>query len=187
MNEVALWTQVIAPVLLGGVSNMVFVKSKWLDSWKHPMDAGRLARDGRRLFGANKTWKGFWGMVIGTACWSILIFLLLNLAGAISLEGLFKAALIGALLGLAYVLAELPNSYVKRRLDIAPGQNSRGWKGRLFIVIDQIDSVLGCLLLAMLLMPLQWIDAVKIVIICGGLHLMVNWLLFQLKLKNQKF
>ena len=100
---------------------------------------------------------------------------------------LVSMGLFTALLGLAYVLAELPNSYVKRRLDIAPGQNSRGWKGRLFIVIDQIDSVLGCLLLAMLLMPLQWIDAVKIVIICGGLHLMVNWLLFQLKLKNQKF
>jgi hypothetical protein len=39
-------------------------------------------------------------------------------------EGLY-----GASLGLVYILAELPNSFIKRRLDIAPGKNATGIKG----------------------------------------------------------
>jgi len=33
-------------------------------------------------------------------------------------------ALVGFALGFAYVLFELPNSFIKRRLDIAPGKQA---------------------------------------------------------------
>ena len=186
---------VILPVLLGGVCNMAFVKSRWLDGLKRPIDGGGCASDGRRWLGANKTWKGFLGMVACSALWALLIdaavamFLFLGGAGLprAPLSGPLGAGLGGALFGLAYVLAELPNSFIKRRLDIAPGANARGWCGALFIVIDQVDSVLGCLLAAMLVMPLHWRDAAMIVLFCGALHLLVNQLLFRLKLKSQPF
>ena len=47
--------------------------------------------------------------------------------------------LLGGLLGIAYVVAELPNSAFKRRLGIAPGQlpaRNRFW----FALMDQADS-----------------------------------------------
>ena len=189
MTELLL--HVILPVLLGGVCNMVFVKSPWLDGLKRPIDGAHRARDGRRLFGANKTWKGFWGMVVLTALWAALFDAAVAWSGSdlprAPVGGVFGALLGGALFGLAYVLAELPNSYIKRRLDIAPGANANGWTGGLFVVIDQIDSVLGCMLAAMLVTPLRWSDAAMIVLLCGGLHLLVNQLLFRLKLKNQQF
>ena len=52
--------------------------------------------------------------------------------------------LLGGTLGLGYCIAELPNSFVKRRLGIAPAQTSLrlAW---LQYVIDQSDSVAGCL------------------------------------------
>ena len=43
-----LTAHVIAPVLLGGVANMVFVKWPGLAVLKQPIDGGRLAADGRR-------------------------------------------------------------------------------------------------------------------------------------------
>ena len=58
----------LMPVILAGIANMIFCKSSLLDSVNQPIDAGRLLGDGRRLFGANKTWKGFWGMVF----WGLL-------------------------------------------------------------------------------------------------------------------
>lgn len=51
-------------VILAGVTNMIFCKYPVLESFNRPMDAGRhWAKDQKRLLGANKTWKGFFGMI----------------------------------------------------------------------------------------------------------------------------
>jgi hypothetical protein len=187
LNYSLLLVHMVAPVLLGGVSNMVFVKMPVLDRLKRPIDAGRCARDGRRMLGDNKTWKGLVGMVGLSALWSALIDgAILQFDWPVAAAP-FHPALLGALFGLAYSLAELPNSFVKRRLDIAPGKNGAGWLGRAFILVDQADSVLGCLVIALVFMPIQWVEAVAVVVLCGGLHLVVNGLLFRLKLKSQKY
>jgi len=44
---------------------MIFCKSSLLEAAYRPMDAGLILKDGKRLFGANKTWKGFFGMIAG--------------------------------------------------------------------------------------------------------------------------
>jgi hypothetical protein len=52
-------------------------------------------------------------------------------------------ALIGFLVGAAAMAAELPNSFLKRRLGIAPGAQAGGIRGLVFHVADQIDVVFG--------------------------------------------
>ena len=49
----------LGPVILAGIFNMIFCKLKILKSMQVPMDGGRVMRDGNRIFGDNKTWKGF--------------------------------------------------------------------------------------------------------------------------------
>ena len=51
--------------------------------------------------------------------------------------------LVGLLLGIGTVLGELPNSFLKRRLDIAPGAQRRTAGGIALIVLDQEDLVPG--------------------------------------------
>ena len=58
--------------------------------------------------------------------------------------------LIGFLLGLGYSLFELPNSFIKRRLDIKPGKTTNGFKKMFFIFLDQADSVFGVCLVVCL-------------------------------------
>jgi hypothetical protein len=41
------------------------------------------------------------------------------------------------------MLGELPNSFVKRRLDVAPGETATGWRAALFYVWDQVDLLTG--------------------------------------------
>jgi len=61
-----------------------------------------------------------------------------------------KAWVAGAICGASYVVAELPNSFIKRRLGIAPGARAVR-RGRLQYLVDQADSVAGCLIALRLL------------------------------------
>jgi CDP-2,3-bis-(O-geranylgeranyl)-sn-glycerol synthase len=107
-----------APVLAGGGKQM---------------DFGRNFFDGKRIFGKNKTFRGFFfgwaiglivglveGMVFGTTSFSVLFSVLTPL---------------GALCG------DLAGAFVKRRLGIAPGG--------LLPVIDQVDFVIGAILISL--------------------------------------
>ena len=185
----------LMPVILAGIANMIFCKSSLLDSVNQPIDAGRLLGDGRRLFGANKTWKGFWGMVV----WGLLAQLVWSffLARQPDLEKFHliyahypnKLATnfpLGILLGLAYVVFELPNSYLKRRLDISPGKTAKdAWKYP-FILLDQIDSLIGILLVLHLYISLDWAQVIGLLLVGTLTHLGVNRLLYLAKLRQNR-
>ncbi len=49
-------------VVFGGVLNMLFVKTPVYKKLKRPIDGGRNWRDGRRVFGDNKTFAGDHGV-----------------------------------------------------------------------------------------------------------------------------
>jgi CDP-diglyceride synthetase len=53
----------------------------------------------------------------------------------------------GFVVGVVAMLSELPNSFLKRQLNIAPGAAGSGLKGMFFYLLDQIDLLLGVWLL----------------------------------------
>ncbi|MCL2106663.1 MAG: CDP-archaeol synthase [Oscillospiraceae bacterium] len=165
----------ILPVIMGGVSNMIFMKLPILLSWRFPMDARKTFR-GKRVFGDNKTWKGFAGMIVFTALSGMLFW------SVFDPSKLLFNLLRGAWIGFAYVLFELPNSFIKRRLDISSGKNG----GLLQTFFDQSDSVFGIVLLYPLVYPLSLKEALGILVILTTTHYLINILLFHLKLKNQR-
>jgi CDP-diacylglycerol--serine O-phosphatidyltransferase len=120
-----------------------------------------------RLFGANKTWRGalvmFTGVFLATgACWSLMP------------EELDTWPLAGALIGAGTVLGELPNSFLKRRLGIAPGERRLTPAGLALVVYDQADFVPG---IALALLPV-WtmpIDTLAIGFVAvAAVHFVVN-------------
>ena len=140
------------------------------------MDFGKNFIDGKRVFGNNKTFRGFFfgwgigifggiveGMVFGFQNYPILFAILIPL---------------GALLG------DLTGAFIKRRLDIAPGG--------LLPIVDQIDFVIGAVVfsiplalsgLQVGLIPL-WQVAVVTLIITPPIHLFTNFCAYKLKLKK---
>jgi hypothetical protein len=168
---------------------MVFVKSTFLQSLGKPLDGGVVLGDGKRLFGANKTWKGAIGMIVFTAICTIVLNIFPQQAGVVrpgrSLNDIPSEALYGALLGLAYVLAELPNSFIKRRLDIAPGKNATGVEGILFTVLDQADSIFGGAIVLSLYKPISFYHFWLLVLVASAIHYGVNLLLYFVRLKSQ--
>lgn len=194
MTDILLWLYLLLPIVFSGTFNMIFVKSSFLNNLKTPMDRNYCCSDGKRLFGANKTWKGFLGMIILTAI-SLWFFeqLAKNVDWAMTASIIdyrsftfpFNGFFWGALWGLAYVLAELPNSYIKRRIDIDPGKNVTGFKGFIFTIADQADSIIGSVICIALFHPLTMKDAMGILITGTLLHLVVNMALFSVGLKKQ--
>lgn len=131
----ALYLQV--PVVIGGVLHMVVVKRNYLSVLVIPIH--------EVFFGANKTWRGLFVVPLLTAfgglCMIPLEWLLIQATGH-SLINQWNLAFLGFIAGVGYVLAELPNSFFKRRIGIEAGavpENKKYW----FIALDQLDSALG--------------------------------------------
>jgi CDP-diglyceride synthetase len=194
MSTLAQMAFLIAILVGAGATNMVFVKAPILNSLSRPMDKGLLLRDGKRLFGDNKTWKGFFGMIILTSIWLAIAGWLsgkfpdienLSLIAFEDLRSPFNVWFFGAIWGLAYVLAELPNSFVKRRVDIPPGKNATGTQGFLFLLLDQADSVIACVIVLPLFSSITWPDAIALIVLGSLAHYLANLGLFAVRLKAQ--
>jgi CDP-2,3-bis-(O-geranylgeranyl)-sn-glycerol synthase len=132
------------------------------------MDFGKNFYDGKRIFGDNKTFRGFffgWGVGIGVGLVEGLVF------GFQSYPVLFSLLIpLGALLG------DLTGAFFKRRLGIAPG-------GSLPIV-DQVDFVVGAVVFSVPLAMINWELAVTVLLITPPIHLFTNFLAYKMKLKS---
>jgi CDP-diglyceride synthetase len=174
---------------------MAWCKTHFLPKLMRPMDNGRVCRDKERLFGDNKTWKGFWGMIVfamvSNLLWGLLCganpflqahhYLYMN-HGNTPAFNLFT----GFLIGLAYAVFELPNSFLKRRFRIVPGKTSKGWKAVLFVILDQADSIFGCVLVIAISIRCR---AVLFPVRCSraATHIVINALLYAMKLRKNVF
>ena len=158
---------------------MIIVKKDILSYLKKPIH--------QRWFGSNKTWRGFFVMPLAT--WPGVILAqscerVLDLSTPLFLT--HSSFVLAVVLGFAYCLAELPNSYLKRRLGIKEGQTSEKNKA-LFIILDQADSATGCLIAYKLVLSISWPVFWATIIIGMGIHFVINLLLYFLKLRKNPF
>ncbi len=193
-NILSMYITLMSPIL-AGILNMIWCKSKILKKLAIPIDGNRKFIDGKRIFGDNKTWKGLIGYVIlniFTAClWGLICsvskmeqynFLYINHDNTFTYN-----IIIGILLGLAYALCELPNSFIKRRLDILPGKTTKGIKKIFFIVLDQADSVIGCVLVANYFYKMTLFMILGYIALGTITHILINMMLYFMRLRKNMF
>jgi hypothetical protein len=151
------------PVVGAWIAHAPVLRLDLLRALRRPLDGGR------GVFGDNKTWRGalvmFTGVVLATAVlWPLMPDSLRD----------ESRLLVGALIGAAVVLGELPNSFMKRRLGIAPGQRRLTPAGLALVVYDQADFVpaIALMLLPVWQMPLETV-AIGFVAV-AVVHLGVN-------------
>jgi CDP-diacylglycerol--serine O-phosphatidyltransferase len=172
----ALYLQI--PVVIGGVLHMVVVKRNYLAALVIPIHQG--------LFGANKTWRGIFVVPLLTAfgglCMMPLEWLLTQAIGT-SLLSQWNLALLGFIAGVGYVLAELPNSFFKRRIGVEAGvvpEDKKYW----FIALDQLDSAFGVAIAYWLMLGISFETAWVYVISFPITALLVKQWLFNKNLKS---
>jgi len=111
-----LFIYIITPIALSCILHMYIVKNGILPNLVKPIS--------KRLFGTNKTIRAF----------VVLPLLLLSIFYN-PIEQIQPIQL-GFYIGLIYLLAELPNSFIKRRLAISPGESP----SILTLFFDKADS-----------------------------------------------
>ena len=180
----------VTPVLVAGLGQVLVLKAGLLPGLAVPLDRG-VHWGGKPLLGPRKTWRGV---------------IIMTTLSALVARAQAKAArrskrlraiapfdydrinpwLVGVALGLGYCLAELPNSFVKRRLDIAPaGKGNRfAW---LQYLVDQSDSVAGCLVALRFFYKPTWLETG--LAFAGGLvlHVGVDQLMHALGVKRRGY
>jgi CDP-2,3-bis-(O-geranylgeranyl)-sn-glycerol synthase len=130
-----------------------------------PMDFGKNFLDGKRLFGTNKTFRGFFfGLAVGIA------------VGLVEVMVFDYPLLFSVLTPLGALLGDLIAAFLKRRLGIAPGG--------LLPVVDQVDFVVGAIVFSLPLAIIYWELAVAILVITPPIHLLTNFVAYKLKMKK---
>ena len=129
MNELAsihCVAVIIGACALAGMVQILWFKTSLSEKLAIPLDGGLRFR-GRRVLGDHKTIRGIIPLLPVFA-------LLLAGVGLLKIQ-LFPSwrvwdiplgqwALLGLAIGIGYSVAELPNSFIKRQLSIAPGANA---------------------------------------------------------------
>jgi len=159
--------------LPAGVANMIppiANKIPVLNRWKTPLDFGKTWHN-KRLLGANKTWRG---LVSGTLAGGLTALLVskLNTNTIVTLAPF----LVGCLLGLGALLGDAAESFIKRQYGFKPG---RSW-----FPFDQVDYILGGLLIIVPIVRLPLWAGFTILFVYFGLHLLTAYIGYLLKFKD---
>ncbi|MHB8605298.1 MAG: CDP-2,3-bis-(O-geranylgeranyl)-sn-glycerol synthase [Thermoplasmatota archaeon] len=145
-----------------------------------PVDGGRVWKDGRRMLGDGKTWRG---LLLGPLAAALVM--LLFVAGRPLLVAIFRiefedlgpllvAIPVFYVLGFGALAGDATESFFKRRIGKERGAR---WLG-----FDQLDFVVGAFVLGFALaypwMIARWTLArvLAIVILTPALHLIVNYI-----------
>ena len=127
-------------------------------------------------FGPNKTWRGF----ILVPLLNIIFLLLFNALFNLNLSNVIS---LGFFLGLAYVVFELPNSFIKRKLNIKAGDTAAN-KNYIFMLVDKTDSAFGITLVYYLMSSISFTEAVLLMLACSLTHIVVSLILVFTKIKS---
>ncbi|MGQ9543800.1 MAG: CDP-2,3-bis-(O-geranylgeranyl)-sn-glycerol synthase [Candidatus Bathyarchaeia archaeon] len=131
-----------------------------------PVDLGRRFIDGKRIFGANKTFRG---LLTGLLCGSAAAFTMGTMI-SIHLIPLGFLASSGALLG------DLLGAFIKRRLGFEPGAP--------FPILDQLDFIFGAVTLTHQIYNVTLGSMFILVVFTPPIHLMANFVAYRLGLKR---
>ena len=160
------------PLVLGNVLHMIVVKRNWFKSIAFPIS--------RKMFGDTKTYRGVILLPVLTGLFALLSSYYF---GPFEISIVYDA-FVGFGLGLAYILAELPNSYIKRRLGIATGAQSKKYKYVQYFT-DKADSLIGVLTFYFLATNFSFKTILGLFCVGLVIHVSISQLLVVIKIKKK--
>lgn len=166
----------------GGVANITAsISAKIWPKFNLPLDLFFKFR-GKRIFGEHKTYRG---LISGTIAGAIAYFLQDYFTTNISTFEKIILPNYGGNLFLAFLLpfgalmGDATKSFFKRQFDINPGKS--------WFPFDQIDWLIGTMILSYTLIKFDIKFALNVLIIGFLLHILIKFIGFIIKLQTEKF
>lgn len=167
----ALWF--FLPAGIANVSPALSAQVIFLRFLYKPLDFGKKLH-GKRIFGDSKTWLG---LITGVVLATIVIYLqkygfnhsewLRNISGSVNYNE-SKILLLGPLMGFGALAGDAIESFFKRQVGIKPGHT--------WIPYDQIDYIIGGLILSLPIIILSWTNYFFILIFWVIIHLIFSYI-----------
>jgi CDP-diacylglycerol--serine O-phosphatidyltransferase len=160
----------ILPLFIGNVVHMFIVKGDYFPYLAKPLSI--------KLLGSGKTYRAF--IVMPYVCgFSALLLRSLILHN----EDYYWSFSIGFILGISYLIGELPNSFIKRRLGISAGKYHPTFKWVQYVV-DKSDSLLMCCLVYYFITDINFRETIILFVVSFFIHVIFSWLLVQMRIKK---
>jgi hypothetical protein len=158
----------VLPLMLANLSHMVCIKLDLFPKLARPIAV--------RYFGESKTYRGFILLILFTAFYCVSLVYLFSF----SFDSF--AVVVGAVLGFGYTLGELPNSFVKRRLNIESGRHGK-WKW-LQLIVDKIDILIILISVHYVILYISFIQAVFLFLLSFAIHVILSFTVWKLGLNR---
>jgi CDP-2,3-bis-(O-geranylgeranyl)-sn-glycerol synthase len=155
-----MWPLLLLIVAVNGAP--LLMRQACRNRWAAPVDLGLRLADGRRLFGATKTWRG-----LGVAL----------LTGMLLAPVLGLSPLLGLAAGGLAMAGDLLSSFAKRRLGLAPGSRAPG--------LDVLPEALLPALALMSPLHLTALDVLLLVMLFILVHSIASRLLYRLRIRRR--
>ena len=169
------------PAGIANVTPIFAAHTPVINNWNYPIDGFKKLHN-IRIFGDHKTVRGFvTGIILGTLS-STLLFVL---ATKTSIFANFfpswyfstNPIILGVLLSFGALAGDAVKSFSKRRMNIPPGKT--------WIPFDQIDYIIGALLMSSIVHILTIPLYLTILIVWVGIHVASTFVGYFLHLKDQ--
>lgn len=177
----ALWF--LLPAAVANVVPIVAAAMPVLRVWNAPMDFGLTFR-GKELLGAHKTWRGFISGVLAgwVVFWLQQLFVhavhwswardIATTSGYATLPWV-----VGPLMGIGALGGDAIKSFFKRQSGVESGKS--------WVPFDQLDYIIGAVLITFPFITLSWQIYVWIFIIWFAMHLLFSYLGYKWGLKER--
>lgn len=182
LNDIlfALWF--FLPAGVANVTPILVAKAPLINKWNTPIDFGK-SWHGRRLLGDHKTWRGIlFGTLAAILTVSFQSYLygsqqgIRDIADYVNYKEISILAL-GTALGLGALGGDALKSFFKRRIGVDDGHT--------WFPFDQLDYVIGGLLLSTLVITLNAMHYAWIIAVWFGMHLLFSYIGYLMKFKDQ--
>jgi CDP-2,3-bis-(O-geranylgeranyl)-sn-glycerol synthase len=159
------------PAGIANATPVAATKIPLLKDWRAPLDFGKSFR-GKRVFGANKTWRGLaTGTLIG-ALVGVTQSFFLNYNGSH-----WNAAWLGALMGAGALMGDALESFIKRQRGVPAGHS--------WFPFDQLDYIIGALLFIYPFARLPLHIMAIILATYFGLHIVTVYVFYLLGIRDR--
>ena len=188
MNHFDLSLFILFCFTVSGIAQVVWLKSESYKKYAYPVDFGKSLA-AKRVFGENKTYAAFLVMTPVSVLTFSMFGYLINNQIEVNFRyelDLINWCLLGLMGGLGFHLGELPNSFLKRRMNIKPGGVSKNpILKNTFFIIDHIDSLMGSIVCMSLIIEFKTFDIVLLFILAPIIHWLFNVSLYLSGFKTQ--
>lgn len=170
----------VIPIFVAGLIFILILKRDHLKQLNVPVDFG-ISLNNKRLFGVNKTWRGVLVYVVISivVCYSLAWFT--NYYPEV-IHPIYRLNpfVIGLVFSVSYVGGELMNSFVKRQLDIAPGESGYLAQG----IVDNVDGMIVTALVLVFLFEISVLSIMIAIVVGLVLHLGTDVMMRRIGLKE---